>query len=57
MSVALGFVLGALVLVAVASIMGVGIWSGYSNRIDPLGQKAEVLLSAAETCPGPQKPA
>ncbi len=49
MSVALGVVLGALVLLAVASVMGVGIWSGYRNTLDLMGQKAEVMLSAAES--------
>ena len=42
MSLALGVVLGGLVLLAVASVMGVGIWSGYRNTADLTGQKAEV---------------
>jgi class 3 adenylate cyclase len=49
MSLALGVVLGALVLLAVASVMAVGIWSGYRNTLDLMGQKAEVMLSAAES--------
>jgi class 3 adenylate cyclase len=48
MSLALGLVLGSFVLVAVVSVMGVGIWSGYTSTVDLMGQKAEVLLSAAE---------
>ena len=49
MSVALGVVLGGFVLIAVASVMGVGIWSGYSNTIELLEQKADILVSAAES--------
>ena len=49
MSLALGVVLGGFVLTAVASVMGVGLWSGYRNTVDLLEQKADILVSAAES--------
>ncbi len=49
--------MGSIIPLDSTSVMGVGIWSGYSNGIDLLGQKAEILLSVAETCPSPKNPA
>lgn len=46
MSVALGLGLGFFVLTAVASVLSVGLVSGYRNTVDLLRQKAELLVSA-----------
>ncbi len=46
MSVALGLGLGFFVLTAVASVLGVGLVSGYRNTVDLLRQKAELLVSS-----------
>jgi adenylate cyclase len=44
MSVALGLGLGFFVLTAVASVLAVGLVSGYHNTVDLLRQKAELLV-------------
>jgi class 3 adenylate cyclase len=49
MSVALGLGLGFFVLTAVASVLGVGLLSGYQNTIGLLRQKAELLVSSEQT--------
>ncbi len=46
MSVALGLGLGFFVLTAVASVLAVGLVSGYHNTVDLLRQKAELLLDS-----------
>ena len=46
MSVALGLGLGFFVLTAVASVLSVGLVSGYRNTVDLLRQKAALLVSA-----------
>lgn len=45
--VALTVVIGAFVLVAVLSVLAVGVWSGYRNTADLLHQKAALVVDAA----------
>ncbi len=45
--VALTVVIGAFVLVAVLSVLAVGVWSGYRNTADLLRQKAALVVDAA----------
>lgn len=49
MSLALGVALGGFVLLSVAVVMGVGMWSNYENTSGLLREKASILLTSAES--------
>lgn len=48
MPVALALVLGGFVFAAVISVIAIGTWTGWRNTVDLLGQRAAVVLDAAE---------